>query len=298
LTGLWLTVPTVVGLFSAERRYEMSAERYAWSTAPELEPMLAEARTRFPGSELDFLSLPRWPGEHFTLVLLDRDRWFWDKFVEITFDGETGAVRQVQASADADWLMKVNLLMLNSRPSAARDRRSARRADDATSPRRDNPRGHRAVRQDVRNSIHEHDLPRGRWHRGCIGLGWSRPLPPRVRLRGHHARDGDARRVNWPAARLATPASGLAARVWPLVSSKATRSTTCAAMRLLVLLTRQVTSTPCGVAREETTSALTPAVWRSSASVGAVPGRNRHAQMPTATSRTTVAAQWFIRRVQ
>jgi hypothetical protein len=37
-----------------------------------------------PDSELDFLSLPRWPGEHFTLVLLDRDRWFWDKFVEIT----------------------------------------------------------------------------------------------------------------------------------------------------------------------------------------------------------------------
>lgn len=111
LTGAWFTLPSLAGLFAPERRLELPENRYDWSAAPALEPMLAQARQAFPEAELDFLSLPRVPGEPFTLTLLNRDRWFWNKLVELTFDGGSGQLVQIQSGAEGHWLMKLNLLM-------------------------------------------------------------------------------------------------------------------------------------------------------------------------------------------
>ncbi|MCW5556661.1 MAG: PepSY domain-containing protein [Verrucomicrobiae bacterium] len=106
LTGVWLSLPS---LLTSERRRELPAARYDWTTAPAIEPMLAEARRRFPESDLDFLSLPSVPGDPFTLTLVDRDRWLWNKLTEMVFDGSTGALLRTQSGANGGWLMKANL---------------------------------------------------------------------------------------------------------------------------------------------------------------------------------------------
>jgi uncharacterized iron-regulated membrane protein len=111
LTGAWLTLPSLPGLFAAER-VPPPTTRYDWEKAPALEPMFAQARQQHPGASLDFLSLPRQPGEDFTFTLIDRNRWFWNKFAEVTFDRRTGEFKHSQASADAGWLMKLNMTVV------------------------------------------------------------------------------------------------------------------------------------------------------------------------------------------
>jgi uncharacterized iron-regulated membrane protein len=110
LTGAWLTLPALPGLFAAERPSPPPQPVYDWNDAPAIEPILVHAREKFPPASLDFLSLPRQPEDDFVLTLVDRQRWFWNKFVEVTYDGRTGEFRESKAAADGDWLMKLNML--------------------------------------------------------------------------------------------------------------------------------------------------------------------------------------------
>lgn len=112
LTGAWLTLPALLGLFAAERVQPLPEPRYDWASAPEVEEMFAYVRQKYPGKSLDFLSFPRKPEEDFTFTLIDRDRWFWNKFGEVTFDGRTGEFKKFQDYAEADWLMKVNITVV------------------------------------------------------------------------------------------------------------------------------------------------------------------------------------------
>jgi len=108
VTGAWLALPS---LLASERRLDLPEVRYDWSAAPAIEPMLAQARSTFPTTDLDFLSLPTRPDDPFTLTLVDRDRWFWNKLVEVVFDGTSGGLLRTQSGADGGWLMKVQLTM-------------------------------------------------------------------------------------------------------------------------------------------------------------------------------------------
>ncbi len=110
LTGAWLTLPALLGLFSAERPDPSPQPAYDWNNAPAIEPILAHARENFSPASLDFMSFPRRPEEDFTLTLIDHERWFWNKFIEVTYDGRTDEFKKSQTSADADWLMKLNMM--------------------------------------------------------------------------------------------------------------------------------------------------------------------------------------------
>lgn len=66
-----------------------------------IEPMLATARERFPGSEMLRAQLPAGAGGPVTVLLLHRAAPVWQKFSRIEFDAATGALRAVHAAADA-----------------------------------------------------------------------------------------------------------------------------------------------------------------------------------------------------
>lgn len=66
-----------------------------------LEPMLATAREKLPGTEILRVQFPSSTGGAVTVLLLHRDAPPWRKFSRVEFDAATGAVRTVHVAAEA-----------------------------------------------------------------------------------------------------------------------------------------------------------------------------------------------------
>ncbi|MCX6955187.1 MAG: PepSY-associated TM helix domain-containing protein [Verrucomicrobia bacterium] len=77
------------------------ATAFAPAKLAPLEPILAAAQSRLPGTELLRIQFPAQPTAALTLLLLHRDAPVWEKFSRLDFDPATGVLRTARIGAEA-----------------------------------------------------------------------------------------------------------------------------------------------------------------------------------------------------